>query len=322
VDITCVRCRRPYFVPDDLVQGRTFKVKCSQCGHAFAVDVAEGAGGRRARKAAPDTMPSTSASAIPDLADALADADLGWLDEAAKEAEAADKEDAYVLLTVQRSRRGSAVVLAGGGVVLAAALVWLGLYAASRYRVVDGELRPRAAPAEAAGPIHDVSGLVRADPAPAPAGAAPAAVGAPAPVSRAKRPRLTVPDRKLLDLLGRKEDATPVGLPEEEEQAASATSALDPGAAEKVIALNRRAFDACISKALRLNPALKLARRATMVVTVQPSGAVSEAGFAEEGIERTDLGICLAETARRMVFPAFDGEPVDVAVPLSLSAVF
>jgi predicted Zn finger-like uncharacterized protein len=322
VDITCVRCRRPYFVPDDLVQGRTFKVKCSQCGHAFAVDVDEPTAGRRSRKAAADTMPSTSASAIPDLADALADADLGWLDEAAKEADAAEKEDAYVLLTVQRSRRGSALALAGGGVLLAAALVFLGLYAASRYRIVDGAIRPRAAPApEAAGPIHDVAGLVRAEPAaPPPPAAAP--TPGPAPVSRAKRPRLTVSDRDLLDLLGRKGDATPVGLPDEEDQAASATSALDPAAAEKVIGLNRRAFDACISKALRLNPTLKLARRATMLVTVQPSGAVSQAGFAEEGLDRTDLGLCLAEAARRMVFPAFDGEPVDVAVPLSLSAVF
>jgi predicted Zn finger-like uncharacterized protein len=328
VDITCVRCRRPYFVPDDLVQGRTFKVKCSQCGHAFSIDVdgGEDPGRRRPRKtAAADTMPSTSASAIPDLADALADADLGWLDEAAKEAEEADKEDAYVLLTVQRSKRGSAVALAAGGAVLAAVVAALGLWAASRYRVVDGELRPRAAAAQAAGPIHDVSGLIRTDrPDPAPAAPAPApGPASAAPVSRAKRPRLTVPDRALLDLLGRKDDATPVGLPEEEDdQAASATSALDPEAAEKVIAQNRRAFDACISKALRLNPTAKLARRATMIVTVQPSGAVSQAGFAEDGIERTDLGSCLAETARRMVFPAFDGEPVDVAVPLSLSATF
>ena len=31
---------------------------------------------------------------------------------------------------------------------------------------------------------------------------------------------------------------------------------------------------------------------------------------------------CLAAAARRMVFPAFEGEPVDVSMPLSLSAVF
>jgi predicted Zn finger-like uncharacterized protein len=317
VDITCVSCRRSYFVPDDLVHGRTFRAKCSQCGHAFAVDVGERRGGK-ARRAPADTMPATSASAIPGLAESLSDADLGWLDQAAAEADAAEKEDAYVLLTVQRSKRGSALKLAGGIVVLVAAVAGIGLWLAGRYRLLDGVVGPRvpkAAQGGAAGPIHDAGGLALSSP-PEPTPAA-------APVSRPKRARLTVSDRNLLDLLARKQDAMPVGMPEEEEEhAASATSALDPDAAEKVIAQNRRAFDACISKTLRLNPTAKLARRATMVVTVQPDGRVSETAIAEEEVARTELGACLADTARRMAFPAFDGEPVDVAIPLSLSAAF
>ena len=58
------------------------------------------------------------------------------------------------------------------------------------------------------------------------------------------------------------------------------------------------------------------------MVTVQPSGAVSRAYLAEEEVDRTDLGACLTDTARRMAFPAFEGDAVDVAMPLSLSAVF
>jgi hypothetical protein len=322
VDITCAACRRSYFVPDDLVHGRTFRAKCSQCGHAFAVEVGEGAG-RKGRRAPGDTLPATAASAIPGLADDLADADLGWLDRAAAEAKAAEQEDAYVLLTVQRSRRGSALRLGAGVAVLAVAAAGLGLWLAGRHRLLDGAARPRAPEVarEAAGPIHDAGGLARSDRAEPPAGAAPAP--SPAAVSRARRPRIELSDRHLLDLLARKDDATPVALPaDEEEQAASATSALDPGAAEQVIARNRRAFDACVSKALRLDPGAKLARRATIVVTVQPDGRVSEASFAEGEVGRTDLGACLADAARRMAFPAFDGEPLDVAIPLSLSAAF
>jgi hypothetical protein len=85
---------------------------------------------------------------------------------------------------------------------------------------------------------------------------------------------------------------------------------------------NRKAFDACISRALRLNPNMKMARRATLVVTVQPNGGVTGAFVAEEEVDRTDLGACLSAAAKRMVFPAFEGEPIDVSMPLSLSAVF
>jgi predicted Zn finger-like uncharacterized protein len=324
VDITCASCRRSYFVPDELVHGRTFRAKCSQCGHAFAVDVGERPGGK-GRRAPADSMPVTSASAIPGLAESLSDADLGWLDEAAAEADAAEKEDAYVLLTVQRSRRGSALKLVGGIVVLVAAVAGIGLWLAGRYRLLDGVVGPRAPRAAegAAGAIHDAGGLALSSRPEPPPDAAPTPAPAPAPVSRRKRARLTVSDRNLLDLLARKQDAAPVGLPDDdEEHAASATSALDPDAAEKVIAQNRRAFDACISKTLRLNPTARLARRATMVVTVQPDGRVSETAIAEEEVARTDLGACLQDTARRMAFPAFDGEPVDVAIPLSLSTAF
>ena len=319
MDITCGRCRRSYFVPDDLVQGRTFRAKCSQCGHAFRVEV----GPRAGRQAAPaDGMPSTSASAIPDLADALAGADLGWLDEAAKAAEAAaGAEDELILLTVRRSRRGSALALAGGAIVLAGALGALALWTTGRYRVPGSSSRwaAAAAPGGAAAPIEDVAGLAlsnRGEPPPAPA-PAPAAS---APELRAT-PRLASRERRLLDLLARKQDAAPIGV-EDEEAAASARSALDPVAAEKVISAHRRAFDACVSRALRLNPALKLARRATMVVTVQPDGSVAKASIAEEQVDRSDLGACLANAARRMVFPAFDGDAIDIAMPLSLSAVF
>ncbi|HET8540093.1 MAG TPA: AgmX/PglI C-terminal domain-containing protein [Anaeromyxobacter sp.] len=328
MDITCGKCRRSYFVPDDLAQGRTFRAKCSQCGHAFAVDVPAAKGKKKGREAeadAPtaDDLPSTSASAIPGFADALADADLGWLDEAAKKADA--KEDEVFLLTVQRSRRGSAVAVAGGVAVVLAAAVGLGLYARSRGALPSFIPRAVRGTEAAAGTVHDVGGLLArpgapAAEAPAPAPASAAGGGA-SPASRLKAKKLGNKDRLLLDLLARKEDAKPVGL-QEDEAVDSEKSALDPAAAEKVIAANRRSFDACVSKALRLHPGLKLARRATMMLTVQPDGRVSDASLVEEQIARSDLGVCLSEAARRMVFPGFDGDPVEIAMPLSLSATF
>jgi zinc-ribbon domain len=314
VDITCGQCRRSYFVPDDLVQGRTFRAKCSHCGSAFSVQVP---GRPKARRAPKDDLPSTAASAIPGLTDGLDD-QLGWLEDAAREA----AEDEVVLLTVRRSRRGSAAVMIAGAVVLVAAGAAVAAWLATRPKPEAVARRTRAPAEGGAAPVADVGGLAFKKPEETPpAESAPVPAPAPAPVQRQKEPRLAKQERKLLDLLAKKEDVAVVPV-DEGEGGAQAKSALDPKAAEKVIAGNRKAFDACISRALRLNPALKLARRATLIVTVQPSGTVQRAFIAEEEVDRTDLGACLTDTARRMVFPAFDGDSVDVAMPLSLGAVF
>jgi hypothetical protein len=321
VDIRCERCRRSYFVPDDLVQGRIFRAKCSHCGSAFAVEVPDRGGKRRAPPK--DDLPSTSASAIPGLADDLED-QLGWLEDAAKEA----AEDEYVLLTVQRSRRGSAAVMVAAAVLLVVAAAGVAAWIALRPKPEAGPRRARDVAQGGAAAVEDVGGLAyKAPPPEPPPEAAPAPSSAPAaPVQRApKTPRLARNERKLLDLLARKQDVAVLPAAEEEEGsggAGSAKSSLDPAAAEKVMAGNRKAFDACISRALRLNPSLKLVKRATLVVTIQPSGVVQRAYIAEEEVDRTDLGACLTDTARRMVFPSFDGDVVDVAMPLSLSAVF
>jgi hypothetical protein len=320
VDITCTKCRRSYFVPDDLVHGRVFRARCSQCHASFSVEVPEKPGKKGAPK---DDLKPTSVSALPGLADELGDG-LDWLEEKAKEVE----EDEYVLLTVRRSRRVSAVAVAAGAVVLLVAAGGVAAWIATRPKADAPSRRAIAGGEDGAAPVADVSGLAWKKPeevAPAPARtASPAPAPSAEPVQRAKRPRIALKDAQLLDLLGKKQDVSvlPAEAAQEEDANANAKTALDPGAAAKVVASNRRAFDTCISRALRVNPSLKLARRATLVVTVQPSGTVSRAYVAEEEVDRTDLGLCLSETARRMVFPTFDGEPVDVATPLSLSAVF
>jgi hypothetical protein len=315
VDIRCERCRRSYFVPDDLVHGRIFRAKCSHCGEAFSVEVPERAG--RRKKAAEGEVPSSSASALPDLLDGLED-QLGWLDEAAKDAD----EQEVVLLTVQRSRRSSAALMIGAVVLLLAGAGGIGAWLALRPKPEAGPRRERAVAGGGGAVVADVGGLAFKDPPPdAAAAASVAPVPVEPPAQRAKTPRLAKHERRLLDLLAKKDDVAVVAVDEDVGGGGSARSALDPSAAEKVMSGHRKAFDACISRALRLNPSLKVVRRATLIVTIQPSGVVQRAYLAEEEVDRSELGACLVETARRMVFPAFDGEPVDVAMPLSLSAV-
>lgn len=317
MDIRCERCKRSYFVPDDLVHGRIFRAKCSHCGNAFSVEVPETATARKRRKAG-DDLPATSTSAIPDLLDGMED-QLGWLEEAAKEAD----EQEVVLLTVQRSRRSSAALMVGAAVLLLAAAAGVGAWIALRPKPEAGPRRERVVAGGGGAAVADVGGLAWREPTPdpEPLATAPAPTAGP-PVHRAKTPRLARNERRLLDLLAKKDDVAVIPVDDDEGAGPSAQSALDPAVAEKVISGHRKAFDACISRALRLKPDLKLARRATLVVTIQPSGVVQRAYIAEEEVERSDLGACIADTALRMVFPAFDGEPVDVAMPLSLSAVF
>jgi hypothetical protein len=57
-------------------------------------------------------------------------------------------------------------------------------------------------------------------------------------------------------------------------------------------------------------------------LTIKPSGLVSSAWMSEADLDKSPLGTCLLGNARRMVFPAFSGEEVDVAAPLSLSTTY
>jgi hypothetical protein len=58
------------------------------------------------------------------------------------------------------------------------------------------------------------------------------------------------------------------------------------------------------------------------MLTIRPSGLVSSAWIAEADLDKNVLGHCLKGVARRMVFPAFTGEAIEVTAPLSLSAVY
>jgi hypothetical protein len=128
-------------------------------------------------------------------------------------------------------------------------------------------------------------------------------------------------DKKLLDLLDKKQDAAPArGSAVEKTELDTGRTALDEAAVRQTMASSSSAYSACITRAVKDSPNLKVdGRRATLMLTIKPSGIVQSAWIAEADLDKSMLGKCLVSTARRMVFPAFLGEPIDVSVPLALS---
>lgn len=91
---------------------------------------------------------------------------------------------------------------------------------------------------------------------------------------------------------------------------------LDDTAAAKVVALSQPAFQSCIENALRRNPQLKVGK-VILKINIGKSGAVKGTGIAPKVHETSDWGTCLAERAKRMVFPPFDGDDeAEIEVPL------
>lgn len=136
---------------------------------------------------------------------------------------------------------------------------------------------------------------------------------------RKEQVKLAGKDRRLLDLLARKQDE--VVPPERIEKLALDTAlSLDAAAVERVMAESQGAFSGCVTRAAKSGAIASSARRATLLLTVAGSGQVTRAWVAEAELSRTSLGKCLATAGRRLAFPSFEGDPVDVSVPLTLEA--
>jgi predicted Zn finger-like uncharacterized protein len=137
-------------------------------------------------------------------------------------------------------------------------------------------------------------------------------------VRRKEAHKLNRKDRKLLDLLARKHDQAAPPEPVEKLDLDTGRS-LDPAAVERVMAESQGAFSGCVTRAAKAG-GVPNADRATLLLTVARSGEVSTAWVAEVDLSRTRLGRCLVGAARRLIFPAFEGDPVDVSIPLVLEA--
>ncbi|MFY0529366.1 AgmX/PglI C-terminal domain-containing protein [Archangium gephyra] len=91
-----------------------------------------------------------------------------------------------------------------------------------------------------------------------------------------------------------------------------------PEALDKVVKQSQTAFKSCIDQALRKNPKLRDGKL-LLTATVGSSGTVKKVSFDREDINGSAMGNCIKARARRMVFPAFEGDDVEVEIPLVLS---
>jgi DNA-directed RNA polymerase subunit RPC12/RpoP len=87
----------------------------------------------------------------------------------------------------------------------------------------------------------------------------------------------------------------------------------------RIVTAHRQAFESCISEAVRRDPGLDLSgRQVLLTLTVNPAGTVDTARLDDADLDQSELGACLKSSARRMAFPAYQGSPMQVEVPLSL----
>jgi predicted Zn finger-like uncharacterized protein len=126
-------------------------------------------------------------------------------------------------------------------------------------------------------------------------------------------------DKRLLDLLDKKQDAAPTRAVEKTELDTGRTE-LDAASVRQTMAASQGAYSACVSRAMKESPGLRIdGKRATLMLTIKGSGVVQSVWVAEADLDKSALGSCLKGVAKRMVFPAFSGEPIDVSAPLALS---
>jgi hypothetical protein len=325
VDIACARCQHSYFVPDDLVHGRTFRAKCTQCGHEFSAEGApESADPKPAAPAEETAAPAGQAPRRPRriaaiaAAVALAGAAGGialWIGtRSGGEARARTK-------VVAAAESVAAPVEEVGGVAAGVPRQPLAVQPYAPPAAPAEPAAPPAAPPQGAAALPEqppTPPAVASAPTPTPAPGEPTPVATPPPLAAASgelpssaeaQAPVPAPDRT-------KKTGAPARPPKTKRAAAAAER--PPSPAEKAIAKNRAAFDACVSKALAADPAMQLARRATLVVTVQPDGTVSQASVVG-ALGESAAGSCLAAAARGMTFPPFEGEAREMAMPLSLA---
>lgn len=86
------------------------------------------------------------------------------------------------------------------------------------------------------------------------------------------------------------------------------------------VAADRPAFDACVQESLRDEPGLAVAGlQIDLVMTVNPSGIVTSSEIDDAALQETALGRCLRSAVRGLAFPAFEGEPLQVRIPLKIA---
>jgi hypothetical protein len=86
----------------------------------------------------------------------------------------------------------------------------------------------------------------------------------------------------------------------------------------EALAARRPALESCVRQWLLADPGAGLSgRRVTVSLVVNPSGTVTSSSIDDPSLETTALGACLRNVVSRPFRP-FEGEPIQVVVPLRL----
>ncbi len=352
---TCPRCAKRYTLADARVPPRGFRCTCTACGHAFVI-------GPVAPPPIPtrSTTPAPPPPAPPPLPEPVEPpAPLGAPapepQETAGPPENTDRffasaPGSHLPAAVHGQGPQAAAARPGGrgrrlalGAVAVAALLALGLWwarpggEAAAPGGAPGVAVVAALPPPAADTIVTAAaappGAPLTEPLPAPPTVPATPARSPGPtaskdvIHRAGAP-ITRRDRKLLDLLHRKEDVRAVPATLAGEPGTRSTTldtgraSLDEAAIRDTLAASSGAFSSCITRAGKADLGLRRDTRAPVLeLVVRPTGRVSRATLADPAWNSSALGQCLAAAARRMVFPAFEGEEIQVEAPLKLTAV-
>lgn len=228
-------------------------------------------------------------------------------------------------LVIRRSARRTRIVTAAVALVLVAAGVG-GVGVAMKWKRAAPVAGASGARREAGGSSGSTAGLSAEDLAklmgrkePEPAAPAERSVPRAPAADRPKHEKLALKDRELLDLLKKKGDASVTVQGEDAMALATTRAALDEQAIEGTLSRNSGSFMACVNRAIQTSPDNRLpATKVNLELTIRPSGRVAKAAVQEGAIAKLPLGQCIVQAARRMVFPGFDGEPLDIVVPLKL----
>lgn len=157
-------------------------------------------------------------------------------------------------------------------------------------------------------------------PAPPPAAGPPPAAAAPPTTASPARPHPAAA-RPTTATAATPTAAAPTAAPPARPAPAAPPARRELTSAEVSAAIrgSAKAFSACVAEAADKEPAL-MGRRVGFLITVNPSGAVTEPRLDDPETDASALGACLKDTARRMVFPAYGGEPFQVRIPMTLGA--
>jgi hypothetical protein len=98
----------------------------------------------------------------------------------------------------------------------------------------------------------------------------------------------------------------------------AAAAALTREVFDKVVVENQPSFKPCVDEVLRRNPKAKLGK-VLISIKIAPSGKVTEASLDRKDAEKSGFGQCLLRASRRIVFPAFQGEPTPGVIPFIAS---